>query len=212
LLLGLWAQYKVQSTYKKYRKSVTRQGVPAEQVARDILDRSGNGNVSVKPTGGQLTDHYNPRSNTLSLSDGIFNSADIAAVGIAAHECGHAMQQGSGYGPLKMRSAVVPAVNIGTRLYFPIFMLGIVFSWQPLVYIGILCFALTLAFSLITLPVEFDASRRAIAALSEGGYVTEEELKGVRKVLSAAALTYVAAAISSLLQLLRLLIVARRRD
>jgi len=212
LLLGLWAQYKVKSTYKKYRKSVTRQGVPARQVARDILDRSGNGNVSVKPTSGQLTDHYNPRSNTLSLSDGIFSSADIAAVGIAAHECGHAMQQGSGYGPLKLRSAVVPVVNIGSHLYFPIFVLGIAFSWQPLVNIGILCCALTFVFSLITLPVEFNASRRAIAALSEGGYVTEEELRGVRKVLNAAALTYVAAAISSLLQMLRLLMIARRRN
>ena len=212
LLLGLWAQYKVQSAYKKYRKIATRRGVPAQQVVREILDRSGNGNVSVKPTGGRLTDHYDPRNNTLSLSDGVFGSADIAAVGIAAHECGHAMQRNSGYGPLKLRSAVVPVVNIGTRLYFPIFLLGIVFSWQPLVNIGILCFALTLVFSLITLPVEFDASRRAIATLSEGDYVTEEELRGVRKVLSAAALTYVAAAISSLLQLLRLLIIARRRD
>lgn len=212
MLLGLWAQYKVQSAYKKYRKTATRQGVPAQQVARDMLDRSGYGNVSVKPVGGQLTDHYDPRSGTLSLSDGVFNSADIAAIGIAAHECGHAMQQGSGYGPLKLRSAFVPVVNIGTRLYFPVFLLGIVFSWQPLVSIGILCFALTLVFSLITLPVEFDASRRAIAALSEGGYVTEEELAGVRKVLGAAALTYVAAAISSLLQLLRLLTIARRKN
>jgi len=212
LLLGLWARYRVQSAYKKYRKITTRQGVPAKQVACDILDRSGNGGVSVRPAGGRLTDHYDPRHNTLNLSNEVFGSADIAAVGIAAHECGHAMQQGSGYGPLKIRSAVVPVVNIGTHLYFPVFMLGIVLSWQPLVTIGILCFALTLVFSLISLPVEFDASRRALSALSEGGYVTEEELRGVRKVLGAAALTYVAAAISSLLQLLRLLIIARRRD
>lgn len=210
LLLGLWAQMKVTGAYKNYSQVRTRRGVPANEVARELLSSSGNGNVTVQGVQGQLTDHFDPRSHTLRLSDGVFGSGSIAAIGIAAHECGHAMQQGSGYAPLKLRSAIVPVVNIGSNLYFPIFLAGILFSWEPLVYIGIACFGLALLFSLVTLPVEFNASRRAVAALSKGGYVSEDEMKGVRAVLNAAALTYVAAAISSLLQLLRLLIIARR--
>ncbi len=212
LLLGLWAQFKVNAAYKKYAKIGTQRGVQAEQVARDLLSRSGNGTVAVTSVAGELTDHYDPRSNTLSLSQGVFGKSSIAAIGIAAHECGHAMQQGSGYGPLKLRSAILPVVQLGSNLYFPIFMAGILFSWQPLMTIGIACFAVTLLFSLVTLPVEFNASRRAVAMLSQGGYVTQEELRGVKAVLSAAALTYVASAISSLLQLLRLLILSRNRD
>lgn len=212
LLLGLWAQFKVNSAYKKYAKIGTQQGVSAQQVARDTLNRSGNEAVTVSTVSGQLTDHFDPKSNTLRLSDGVYGSGSIAAIGIAAHECGHAMQQGNGYAPLKLRSALVPVVNIGSNVYFPLFLLGMVTGWQPLQTIGILCFSLSLLFSLVTLPVEFNASNRAMAALSEGGYVTEEERKGVRAVLSAAALTYVAAAITSLLSLLRLVLLSRRRD
>jgi len=212
LLLGMWAQFKVRHAYNKYAKISTVRGVSANQAARDMLSRSGNGNVAIASVSGNLTDHFDPRNNTLGLSDGVFGSQSIAAIGIAAHECGHAMQAGDGYSPLKLRTAIVPVVNIGSRLYFPIFILGIALSWEPLVYVGILCFALSLFFSLMTLPVEFNASKRAVAALSEGNYVTAEEMKGVRAVLNAAALTYVAAAISSLLQLVRLLLISRRRD
>jgi uncharacterized protein len=211
LLLGLWAQYKVKSAYAKYGKIGTGRGATAEEVSREILTRDGNGNVAVEPVAGELTDNYDPRANVLHLSQGVYGSGSIAAIGIAAHECGHAMQQRHGYGPLKLRTAFVPVVNIGSKAYFPLFLLGLVFSWEPLVAVGIICFALTLLFSLVTLPVEFNASHRALATLSEGGYVTENELAGVRAVLNAAALTYVAAAIASLLQLLRLLLISRNR-
>ncbi len=211
LLLGLWAQFKVKSAYAKYGRIRTSRGVTAEAVSRDLLARDGNAGVAIEPIEGELTDNYDPRSNVLHLSQGVYGSDSIAAVGIAAHECGHAMQKRHDYGPLKLRSAFVPVVNIGSNLYFPIFILGIIFSWEPLITVGILCFSLTLVFSLITLPVEFNASHRAMEALAEGGYLNEEELSGVRAVLSAAALTYVAAAISSLLQLLRLLLISRNR-
>lgn len=209
LLLGMWAQFKVTSAYKTYRKVHSRRGVTADAVAKEMLRQSGNANVAVSTINGELTDHFDPKSNVLRLSEGVYGSDSIAAIGIAAHECGHAMQAGSGYTPLKLRSALVPVVNIGSNLYFPIFLLGMLFSWEPLINIGIACFALSLVFALVTLPVEFNASRRAIATLSEGGYLDSEEMRGVKAVLSAAALTYVAAAISSLLQLVRLLIISR---
>ena len=209
LLLGLWAQFKVKSAYAKYRKIGTQRGITAEQVARDLLARDGNTGVAIEPISGELTDNYDPNANILHLSQGVFGSGSIAAIGIAAHECGHAMQKQHDYSPLKLRSALVPVVSIGSNLYFPIFLAGIIFSWKPLMTIGIICFSLTLLFSLITLPVEFNASKRAVNALASGGYVSEDELKGVRAVLDAAALTYVAAAISSLLQLIRLLILSR---
>ncbi len=211
LLLGLWAQIKVKSAYAKYGRIATRRGVTAEQVSRDLLSRDGNGNIAIEPIAGELTDHYDPSANVLRLSQGVYGHNSIAAIGVAAHECGHAMQDHHDYGPLKLRTAIVPAVNIGSNLYFPIFLLGLVFSWQPLITVGIVCFALTFVFSLVTLPVEFNASHRALAMLAQGGYVDEEELRGVKAVLDAAALTYVAAAISSLLQLVRLLLLSRNR-
>lgn len=209
LLLGLWAQLRVKSAYAKYRKIGTARSVTAEQVARDLMARDGNQAVAIEPIAGELTDNYDPRSNILHLSQGVYGNTSIAAIGIAAHECGHAMQDRHDYGPLKLRTAFVPAVNIGSNLYFPIFILGMIFSWKPLITVGIVCFALTSLFSLITLPVEFNASSRAMAMLAQGGYVSEDELRGVRAVLNAAALTYVAAAISSLLQLIRLLLISR---
>ena len=212
LLLGLWAQASVSSAYRKYGAVATRSGVTASEVARRMLSASGNGNVTISSVKGELADHYDPKANALRLSSGVKDSSSVAAIGIAAHECGHAMQEGEGYGPLKLRTLLVPTVNIGSNLYFPIFFLGIIFSWRPLMVAGMLCFGLTLLFSLITLPVEFNASRRAVACLEQGGYVTEDELAGVKKVLRAAAMTYVAAAISSLLQLLRLFILSRDRD
>lgn len=213
LLLGLWAQMRVSSAFKKYSAVHAHNGMSAEEVARSMLNRGGCGEVSVRTVSGNLTDHYDPRNNTLRLSDGVYGSTSVAAIGVAAHECGHAMQQHEGYAPLKLRSALVPVVNLGSNLYFPIFLLGLVFSWEPLLYVGIACFALTLVFALVTLPVEFNASGRALSVLEEQGYLSRNEMDGARAVLNAAAMTYVAAAISSLLQLVRLLIIARdRRD
>lgn len=211
LLLGLWAQFKVKSAYARYAKVSTRQGITADDVCRDMLGKAAKMPVSVEPIQGKLTDHFDPRSNTLRLSEGVYGSPSIAAVGIAAHECGHALQQSDEYKPLLVRNAVVPVVKFGSVAYFPIFLIGLLASWEPLLYAGIICFAATFAFSLITLPVEFNASRRALATLRNGGYMDEDELSGVRAVLSAAAMTYVAAAVSSLLQLLRLLLIANRR-
>lgn len=211
LLLGLWAQMKVKSTFAKYSKVGTQRGVTADMVARTLLNDSGNPGVQISRVDGSLTDHYDPRSNTLRLSSDVYGSASIAAVGVAAHECGHAMQEHDGYAPLKLRSAIVPVVNIGSNLYFPIFLLGLIFSWEPLVYVGIACFALTLVFALVTLPVELNASKRAVDML--GNMMAPDELQGVRAVLNAAAMTYVASVISSLMQLVRLLIISRsRRD
>jgi uncharacterized protein len=212
LLLGLWAQFKVKHAYAKYSKVSTSRGLTAEEVSRDILASDGNSGVAIEPIAGELTDNYDPNANVLHLSQGVFGARSIAAIGIAAHECGHAMQDRHDYGPLKLRIAIVPVVNIGSKLYFPIFLMGLIFTWKPLMIIGIVCFALTLVFSLITLPVEFNASHRAKETLAAGGYVTAEEMKGVNAVLDAAALTYVAAAISALLMLVRLLILSRNRD
>ena len=211
LLLGLWAQSQVNSAYSKYSSVGTRLGQPASVMVQDLLRRNGNNAVTVGRVSGNLTDHYDPSKETLNLSDGVYGSSSVAALGIAAHEAGHAMQKMEGYAPLTLRSAVVPVVNIGSSLSTPLFFLGLIMAWQPLVYAGIALFSLSTIFALITLPVEFDASRRAVRMLTEGGYVTGEEEQGVRKVLNAAALTYVAAAVTSLLTLLRLLLIANRR-
>jgi len=212
LLLGIWAQYKVNASFQKYQKVLSRSGYTAEGVARALLDQANCDSVSIQQTAGSLTDHYDPKSNALRLSTTVYGSSSVAAIGVAAHECGHAMQKHEGYAPLKLRSMLVPVVNLGSNLYFPIFLLGMIFSWEPLVYVGIACFALTLLFALVTLPVEFNASSRALKVLRSGGYLDEAELKGAKAVLDAAALTYVASAISSLLQLIRLLLIARRND
>ncbi len=209
LLLGMWAQMRVKSAFSRYSQEYSRRNVRAEDVSQHILSRNGNNTVTITGVSGSLTDHYDPASNTLRLSQDVMGSSSIAAIGVAAHECGHAMQQHEGYMPLKLRSAIVPVVNIGSNLYFPIFMAGMLFSWEPLLNIGILCFALSLVFSLVTLPVEFNASNRAIVMLRESGCLAEDELAGARKVLNAAAMTYVASVVSSALQLLRLLLIAR---
>ena len=212
LILGLWAQARVKSTFEKYRKIHTQHGVPSQELVRQMLSRQGVVDIAISPTEGTLSEHYDPSSNTLRLSQGVYGSDSVSAIGIAAHEAGHALQKEQGYGPLVIRSFMVPAVSIGSNLAWPIFMLGIIFSWKPLMYAGIAAFAAAVVFSLITLPVEFDASRRANQMLSESGYFTQEELSGVRKVLNAAALTYVASFISTLMQLLRLILIARRRN
>lgn len=212
LLLGLWAQYKVNHAYRKYSRVGSRMGRTASEVVADLLRRNGNGGVRVAAIPGELTDNYNPKTETLSLSQGVYNSSSIAALGIAAHEAGHAMQKRDDYAPMRLRTAVVPVVNIGSTAYMPLFVAGLIFSWQPLIYLGILCFSLSVIFSLITLPVEFDASRRGVAMLVEGGYIADDEVPAVKSVLTAAALTYVAAAITSILSLLRLIIIAKDRD
>ena len=212
LILGLWAQHQVNSAYRRYGQVQTRLGRPACEVAQDLLRRNGNTVVRVGRVHGQLTDHYDPGKEVLNLSEGVYGSSSVAALGVAAHEAGHAMQKQEDYAPLKLRTAAVPIVNFGSTAATPLFVLGLLFSWQPLVYVGIALFSLSVVFALITLPVEFDASRRAVRMLTEGGYVTEEERSCVKAVLNAAALTYVASAVTSLLSLLRLLIIARRND
>ncbi len=212
LILGLWAQYKVRSAYAKYSRVSSYHGRTASEVVRNILSENNNGGVRVEQTQGVLSDHYDPRKEVLRLSEGVYHSSSLAALGIAAHEAGHAMQQKDEYGPMKLRNAVVPIVSFSSQLYFPLFLLGLIFSWEPLMFIGIVVFALTVLFSFITLPVEYNASRRAMAMLESGGFVTREEAPKVKAVLDAAALTYVASAITALLQLLRLLSIARSRD
>ncbi len=210
LLLGLYAQFKVKSTFDRYSRIRTKSGLTAEQAARALLSRGGSANVTISRVNGSLTDHYDPSSKTLRLSDSVYGSDSVAAVGVAAHECGHALQEHDGYGLLKLRSALVPVVNIGSSLYLPIFMAGLLFSWEPLQMVGILCFGLTLLFSLVTLPVEINASKRALGMLE--GVLDAEELQGAKAVLSAAALTYLASVISSALQLLRLILISRSRN
>ena len=212
LLLGLWAQAQVKSTFEHYSKVSTRLGRPAYEAVADLLRRNGNQNVIIQRVSGSLTDHYDPRNETLNLSESVYDSYRVAALGVAAHEAGHAMQKQTNYAPLALRSAAVPVVNIGSSLATPLFVLGLILSWKPLVTIGIVAFSLSVLFALITLPVEFDASRRAVQMLRDGGYVTADELSGVQKVLRAAALTYVASAVTSLLSLLRLVLIARRRN
>ncbi|MBR3739537.1 MAG: zinc metallopeptidase [Clostridia bacterium] len=211
LILGLWAQSRVKSTYGKYSKVFTQRGLAAQDVAMMILNSQGAGNVTVTSTQGELTDHFDPRTDTLRLSQGVYGSSSVAAVGIAAHEAGHALQKQAGYALLNLRTVMVPTVNIGSRLAWPIFVVGMISSWRPLMYAGIGLFALAVLMSLITLPVEFDASRRAKTMLASSGYFTQEELLGVSKVLNAAALTYVASFLSALLSLLRLVLLAQRR-
>jgi len=211
LILGLWAQFKVKNTYAEYSRIPTRLGRSAAVVVDDLLRRNGNNKVRIGRVSGQLTDHYNPGNETLNLSDGVYASSSVAALGIAAHEAGHAMQKHENYAPLTIRTLIVPAVNICSGLSTPLFFLGLLMSWEPLLTLGILLFAASTVFALVTLPVEFNASNRAVAMLTEGGYVTGEEERGVRKVLNAAALTYVAAAVTSLLSLLRLVMIANRR-
>lgn len=213
ILLALWAQMRVKGTYEKYSKVISNFPGSAAQAAQIILDDSGNDRVRVQPTQGMLTDHYDPRNETLNLSEGVYSSNSVAALGIAAHEAGHAMQKKDGYALLNLRTAVVPVVNIGSSLSLPIFILGFALSFEPLVTIGIILFSLTVVFALITLPVEFNASKRAVEMLSNSGIITsQQEEQGVKKVLNAAAMTYVAAAVSAILQLARLILIRRRND
>ena len=213
-IFSMWASARVNSTYSKYAKVRSMQGLTGAEAAQRILYYAGLSNIRVEHVSGNLTDHYDPKSKVLRLSDSTYSSASVAAIGVAAHECGHAIQDAEGYSPLRLRSTLVPAANLGSRLGIPIILLGVLLgSNYMLVQIGIWVFSLAVLFQLVTLPVEFNASNRAMRILGDRGMLGQEELGMCKKVLSAAAMTYVAAAASSIIQLLRLvLLFGRRRD
>lgn len=212
-IISMIASAKVKSTYAKYSKVLSARGITADQVAQQILNGAGLPQIGVMQVAGDLTDHYNPNLQVLGLSQTVYGSNSVAAIGVAAHECGHAIQDAENYAPIRIRNSIVPVVNFGSKLSWPLLLLGLLMSFDPLVLAGIWMFVLVVAFQLITLPVEFNASRRAMRILEERGILGSEELKGARKVLSAAAMTYVAAAVGSILQLARLLLIRNsRRD
>lgn len=208
MIISGFASMYVQSTYSKYSNVKSKRGYTASDVCREILNAAQLKNVRLEGIRGNLTDHYNAQDNVLRLSDTTRNSTSVAAIGVAAHEAGHAMQDRDNYGPLRLRAALVPVTNFGQTAAFPILFLGFFMGYQEtLINIGILLFSLTLLFQLVTLPVEFDASKRAIRILEEQGLLTTEELPQAKKVLNAAALTYIAAAIASFLSVLRLFLI-----
>jgi uncharacterized protein len=210
LLFGLWAQFKVKSTFKRYSQVATASGMTGAQAADAVLRNSGVTGVGIQPVAGQLSDHYDPRTKTLNLSEDVGGAATVAALGVAAHEAGHAVQDARGYAPMKIRSTLVPAASIGSQLWiFPAF-LGLILGSTGLVNVGLVLFLAVVVFQLVTLPVEFDASHRAIVALEGGGLLGAEELSGARKVLQAAALTYIAALAASIGQLIYFFIASRR--
>lgn len=210
-VISLLASAKVKSTYAKYSNVLSARGLTADQVAQQILNGAGLPQIGVMQVAGNLTDHYDPRSQTLALSQTVYGSRSVAAIGVAAHECGHAIQDAENYVPIRIRNSIVPVVNFGSKLSWPLLLLGLLMSFDPLVLAGIWMFSLVVIFQLVTLPVEFNASRRAMRILEERGILGSEELRGARKVLSAAAMTYVAAAVGSLLQLARLLMIRNSR-
>lgn len=213
VILAIWAQSRVRSTYRKYSQIRSASGITGAVAARRILDMKGLNDVEVIPVAGELSDHYDPRTKKVCLSEGIYNSPSVAALGIAAHEVGHAAQHAEGYTALKLRHLILMPANLGSTLAFPLFFIGFIFtSFKVLMDVGIIFFIGALAFQLITLPVEFDASRRALVTLKGSGFLAEHEVDQSRKVLSAAALTYVAAATMALTQLLRLLVLRGSRD
>ncbi len=217
VVLSMAASAHVNSTFKKYSNVLSKTGITGAQAAEEILRRNTITDVSVHHIAGSLTDHYNPSKKTVNLSDSVYDSRSVAAIGVAAHECGHVMQHANGYLPLSIRSALVPVANFGSKLGLPVCVLGLILgsSGDTLITIGIWMFSLGVAFQIVTLPVEFDASRRALLQLEGNGLLSKEELYHTRKVLSAAAMTYVAAAAASILSLLRLILLFggnRRRD
>ena len=215
-VLSLWASAKVKSTYNKYSRVYSYSGLTGAQAAAQILRQAGIYDVRIEHVSGNLTDHYDPKARVLRLSDSVYGSNSVAAIGVAAHECGHAIQDQEDYVPLRFRSAFVPVANLGTQVAFPILLLGVFLgSSHFLIQVGLLCFFFGVLFQLITLPVEFNASGRAVRILRETGMMSDDELSKTKKVLSAAAMTYVAAAAASILSMLRLILLFggnRRRD
>ncbi len=212
LLLSLWAQMRVKSTFDRFSRVQARGGVTGAQVARMLLDRFGLSSVPVNHVAGALTDHYDPRDRTLSLSDSVYSSSSIAAIGVAAHEVGHAIQHSEGYAPLMFRNRVAPAVGLVSNMAIPLFFIGFLMRGHFLMNLGIVLFLGAIVFHLVTLPVEYNASSRAIAILNGTGALAPDELTGAKRVLDAAAWTYVAAALMALLQLVRLLVLRGSRD
>ena len=204
VIIAAIAQANVSGTFSKYSKVRTARGYTGAEAARAILDANGLYNVRVERVAGNLSDHFDPRQNVIRLSQGVYDNATVAAVGVAAHESGHAVQYATGYAPIKLRNAIVPITQFGSSLSIPVLLLGFFMGLQPLIYAGIILFSAMVVFQLVTLPVEFDASRRAVAYIQESG-MSAQQVEGARKVLTAAALTYVAAALTSILQLLYLL-------
>ena len=215
-IISLIASMNVKSTFNRYDKYNSRSGLTGAMAAQEILRAAGITNVRIERVSGNLTDHYSPKEGVLRLSDSVYNSTSVAAIGVAAHECGHAIQHQKNYAPLTIRGAIVPVANIGSTLAWPLILIGLFISsrsGQALITAGIICFSLAVLFQIVTLPVEFNASRRAVRILGETGILGEQELGYTRKVLGAAALTYVAGAASAILQLLRLILLfGGRRD
>ena len=211
LIFSLWAQINVKNTYSKYSKQITSRHVTGYHAARRILDANGLQDVRIERTPGELTDHYDPRENVIRLSNAVYDSPSAAAVGVAAHEAGHAVQYATKYAPIKLRTAIIPITRFGSAAALPLFIIGMFAALPALMYVGIAFYSVALLFQLITLPVEFNASKRAMTALRESAFLSDSDLRASRRVLTAAALTYVAALASSLLTLLRLLVLANRR-
>lgn len=216
VLLSLWASMRVNTTFKKYSSQISSRRITGADAARQVLQANGVQNVRIERVGGNLSDHYDPRSNVIRLSDSVYNSTSTAAIGVACHEAGHAVQYAKNYGPIKFRAAIIPITNIGSRLAMPLILIGLLLTYLEyasflFVYLGIACFSLSLIFQLVTLPVEFNASRRAMESIRSSGLLNEEEQVGARKTLSAAAMTYVAATAVSLAQVFRLLYIFGRR-
>ena len=214
LIVSIWAQFKVQSTYKQYSRFPTKRGMTGAMAARRILDANGLSHIRIEHIRGQLNDHFDPRAGVIRLSDAVHDSASAAAIGVAAHEAGHAVQHAKGYFPMKVRAAIIPATRFGSMLAMPLFFIGLIMVSDYLMLIGIVLYAAVALFQLVTLPVEFNASGRAMKILRSSGMLTEDEGDAARQVLTAAALTYVAALLTSLLTLLRLIVLAggRRRN
>lgn len=213
LILPLWASYNVKATFDKFSSVHNSRGLTADQVARQILDSNGLYNVGIERISGNLTDHYDPKANVVRLSDSVYGNTSVSAIGVAAHECGHACQHAEEYTPIKIRTAIVPAVNICSRFWYIAFILGLILfeSIPELVWAGIIMFSAVVLFQLVTLPVELDASGRALKTLENDMILDATEVPKARKVLKAAAMTYVAALVTSIIQLLRLLAAAKRR-
>lgn len=212
ILISLWAQMRVKGTFSKYAAVPTRRRMTGAEAAEAVLRAGGVYGVRVERVAGNLTDHYDPKANVIRLSESVYGSSSVAAVGVAAHEAGHAVQYAESYAPIRLRSAIIPVTQFGSYLAWPLILIGFLTSFSALVYAGIILFGLVVLFQLLTLPVEFNASRRAIAALSQGNFLYEEEVPLAKKVLGAAALTYVAAMLVAVAQLLRLLLLAGRSN
>lgn len=211
ILLCLAASGNVSATYRKYSKIENARGMTASEVAERILKGAGISDVRIERIEGELTDHYDPKNKVVRLSEGVYYSTSVAAIGVAAHECGHVLQHYNGYLPIRVRNAIVPVVNFGSNLSWPLILLGVLFGLTRLVDVGIILFTLVLLFQIVTLPVEFNASKRAIGVIRDTGILYGDEITGAKKVLNAAALTYVAGVIATALQVLRLFLLFGRR-